>query len=169
MKDTHTISVKPNTLQRLRVERGISVRDMVEVVAAIYPRYDKVLHSKCEHGEEYGIRLRADAERTLREHFALRGPEGARRPRRSKPYRVQVRLTETAYRLLQQAISRSGATVQDLIEGWILDYIKNSEVKEGAPQGRLGARTAAQPLRRPVAATRPCAGAGPTKEHGDAV
>ena len=106
------------------------MRDMVEVVAAIYPKYDKVLHSKCEHGEEYGIRLRADAERTLREHFALRGAGAPHRPRRSKPYRVQVRLTETAYRLLQQAISRTGATMQTLIEGWILDYI-DKEVKHG--------------------------------------
>lgn len=120
----------PNLLRCMRVERGIPVRDMVEVVAAIYPRYDKVLHSKCEHGEEYGVRLMADAERTLREHFRLSGPDAPHRPRRSKPCRVQVRLTEAAYRLLQQAISRSGATMQSLIEGLILDYI-DKEVNHG--------------------------------------
>ena len=127
--------VMPNPLQRLRIDRGIPVRDMVEVVAAIYPKYDKVLHSKCEHGEEYGIRLRADAERTLKEHFALTGPDAPRRPRRSKPCRVQVRLTEAAYRLLQQAIARSGTTMQDLIEGLILNYIKDSEERREPRRG----------------------------------
>lgn len=120
--------VKPkptNLLQRLRTERGIPARDLVEVVAAIYPKYDKTLHSKVEHGEEYGIRLRADAERALREHFAPDRPSAARKPRRSKPHRVQVRLSEAVYSLLQQRLARSETTMQDLIEGLILKYIAN--------------------------------------------
>ena len=39
-----------NDLQILRLGKGVPAQDMVELVRKLYPKYDKTLHSKCEHG-----------------------------------------------------------------------------------------------------------------------
>lgn len=82
-------------LRALRSERHIPVTDIVEVVASIYPKFDRYLLSKAEHGDEYGIRLRADAERDLMTKFAIKSrgrAEAHRKPNRSKPKRIPAAL-----------------------------------------------------------------------------
>lgn len=118
-----------NRLQALRIDNGIPVKDMVEVVQALYPKYDKVMQSKCEHGEEYGIQLRADAMRALVVRFAPDRRNAHKASGRSKPYRIQARLTETVYRQLQRIVKSQGATMQDFVEGLILDYITKRKEK----------------------------------------
>ena len=118
-----------NPLQRLRLERGIPVKDMVEVVQALYPKYDKVMQSKCEHGEEYGIQLRADAMRALVIRFAPDRRKSLKASGRSKPYRIQARLTEAVYRPLQHVVKSQGVTMQDFVERLILDYITKRKEK----------------------------------------
>lgn len=59
-----------NELMELRVGRGLPAREMVAVVQELYPKYDKTMQSKCEHGEEYGVLLRPDALTALYSRFA---------------------------------------------------------------------------------------------------
>ena len=112
-------------IRALRSERHIPVGDIVEVVASVYPRFDRYLLSKVEHGEEYGIRLRADAWHTLMAHFKLAqdGSKARRTPNRSKPKRISCRLTEKAYGLLQRELDRTGMTMQGFIEALITQAI----------------------------------------------
>ena len=45
-------------LRELRLSKQIPAKDMVAVVQAIYPKYDKTVQSKCENGDAYGVSLR---------------------------------------------------------------------------------------------------------------
>lgn len=115
-------------LRALRSERHIPVTDIVEVVASIYPKFDRYLLSKAEHGDEYGIRLRADAERDLMTKFAIKSQgraEAHRKPNRSKPKRITCRLAETTYGALQRLIERNGMTMQAFVETLILKALQN--------------------------------------------
>ena len=47
-------------LRELRLSKQIPAKDMVAVVQAIYPKYDKTVQSKCENGDAYGVSLRPD-------------------------------------------------------------------------------------------------------------
>lgn len=131
---THILSNLPadvKALRALRSERHIPVADIVEVVASIYPRFDRYLLSKAEHGEEYGIRLRSDAQHELMEHFRVApedGSKGPSKPRRSKPKRITCRLTEKAYGALQRELERTGMTMQGYIEGLITKALNGGEV-----------------------------------------
>lgn len=40
-------------LRELRLSKQIPAKDMVAVVQAIYPKYDKTVQSKCENGDAY--------------------------------------------------------------------------------------------------------------------
>ena len=108
-------------IRALRSERHIPVADIVEVVSAIYPRFDRYLLSKVEHGEEYGIRLRADAQHELLTHFKATedSSKARRKPSRSKPRRISCRLTDKAYGLLQRELDRTGVTMQSWLEALI--------------------------------------------------
>ena len=57
-------------LRELRLSKQIPAKDMVAVVQAIYPKYDKTVQSKCENGDAYGVSLRPDAMAALYSHFA---------------------------------------------------------------------------------------------------
>lgn len=116
-------------IRDLRTERHIPVGDIVEVVASVYPRFDRYLLSKVEHGEEYGIRLRADAWHTLMTHFKLAqdGSKARRTPNRTKPKRISCRLTEKAYGLLQRELDRTGMTMQGFIEALITQAISGGK------------------------------------------
>lgn len=109
-------------IRALRSERHIPVADIVEVVASAYPKFDRYLLSKVEHGDEYGIRLRADAERDLMMRFSsesLVRAEAHRKPNRSKPKRITCRLMETTYEALQRLIEQNGVTMQGFLEALI--------------------------------------------------
>lgn len=118
------LAVKPNIITSLRLANGLPVRDMVAVVHALYPKYEKTLHSKCEHGAEYGIQLRPDALRALLDAFA---PELARRQaydheRNSR--RIQARLEADVLYRFRMVLAEDGYTVQDWIEKQVLEYIE---------------------------------------------
>lgn len=112
-----------NDLRQLRLSTAAPVTEMVDIVRTLYPKYDKTLQSKCEHGEEYGIQLRSDAMRALLHRFAPDGRGAPKADGRTKPYRIQARLTKAVYGQLQQLVGERGATMQDFIEGLILDYL----------------------------------------------
>lgn len=112
-----------NAIQRLRLERHIPVRDMVEMVQTLYPGYDRFLHSKVDNGAKYGVRLRADAERLLLEHFAEKPRKPPKTVRRSKPCRITARLSEPVFEQLQRAMRESGQTMQTYIEQIIIQHL----------------------------------------------
>ena len=66
-------------LRELRLSKQIPAKDMVAVVQAIYPKYDKTVQSKCENGEAYGVSLRPDAMAAL--YGAGREPQDGQKGR----------------------------------------------------------------------------------------
>ena len=120
---------KGNELRKLRLEKNIPAKDMVVVVRAIYPKYDKTMQSKCENGDEYGVSLRPDAMNALYEQFA---PEQlAKKPKRDNHRlkgRVSCRLEDADFSALQQRMSKDGyTTAQNLLTELVRQYL-NGEV-----------------------------------------
>lgn len=118
-------------LRTLRISAGITARDMIEVVQTIYPKYDKIIQSKCEHGDEYGIQLRPDAMKALLARFAPEPRKSAPQPRRSKPNRIQARLDDSLYARLQLAVKRDGITIQQFIEQKVQEYLAQHDHLKG--------------------------------------
>lgn len=113
-----------NDIQALRLESKASVPDMVAAVQVIYPKYDRYLHSKVEHGEEYGIDLRSDAKRALVAAFAPENRKRRKIDRRTRPKRIQARVSDQTYAALQRIIGRSGITMQSFIDSLIIQYFR---------------------------------------------
>lgn len=121
--------VNPNSLRELRIGKNIPAKDMVETVKAIYPKFDKALQSKCEHGDEYGIEL---MKRAMDELYSIYAPEmlqqikHIRDGRHKLKKKVMCRLPDEDYELLQQYIREDGyATMQDWLSLQITKYLNN--------------------------------------------
>ena len=132
MDNTHCIvhdkapDVKPANLLRQIEESGVKPAEMIATVQRLYPGYEKTLHSKCKNGEKYGIMLRPDAMAAVVTRFAPELRNGLRSDRRSKPRRVQARLSEAVYGALQRALRAKGVTVQQWIEDSALGLINQT-------------------------------------------
>jgi len=112
-------------LKRLRTSKNIPARNMVDVVKAIYPKYDKTVQSKCENGAVYGVCLRTDAMEAIVTKFA---PELKTKKKDSHRLtcRISCRLEDAEYRALQQNIKADGyTTTQD----WLTDVVKRYNAK----------------------------------------
>ena len=120
----------------LQDNRHIPTADIVEVVAAIYPKFDRFLLSKVKHGDETGIRLRADAQHELLIHFKVTqdASKAKHKPNRSKPNRISCRLTDKAYGLLQRELDRTGVTMQSWLEALIAKALTSAERSEAEPE-----------------------------------
>ena len=105
-------------------ERHIPDADQVEVVRALYPGFDGTLLSKCRRYRKYGVMVRPDAMGALAEHFRVEAQDGPRKPVRRKPNRVQCRLSDAVYGLLQRRIAKTGQTMQNYVESVILADIQ---------------------------------------------
>lgn len=114
-------------LRELRVTKQIPAKDMVAVVQALYPKYDKTVQSKCENGEAYGVTIRPDAMKALYERFAperLEPPKKTRHGQHRLTCRITCRLEDDDYAALQQLIEASGcATVQEWLTGVVRGLI----------------------------------------------
>lgn len=121
-KSTH------NELMELRVGRGLPAREMVAVVQELYPKYDKTMQSKCEHGEEYGVLLRPDALKALYRHFApelLEPKKQTRHGQHRLTCRISVRLENSTFAALQQRMQADGyQTFQELLTALVLRYVE---------------------------------------------
>lgn len=115
--------VKPGNLLQQIEKSGVKSSEMVAVVQRLYPGYDRFLHSKCRNGEKYGIMLRPDAMDAVVTEFAPELRNAHRSGPRSKPMRIQARLTEAVYGALQQALRAKGVTAQRWIEDLVLAFI----------------------------------------------
>ena len=104
-------------LRELRLSKQIPAKDMVAVVQAIYPKYDKTVQSKCENGDAYGVSLRPDAMAALYAHFAPELAEGRKAVKKDAhrlTCRISARLETADYGALQRLIEAEGyATTQD--------------------------------------------------------
>ena len=120
-----------NDLRDLRVRKQLPVKDMVEVVRELYPKFDKTVQSKCENGDAYGILLRPDAMDALYRRFApdiLEGRRLARRERHRLTCRISARLENADYAALQQHLKADGyATMQDLLTDLVRRYLTETE------------------------------------------
>ena len=120
-----------NDLRDLRVQKQLPVKDMVEVVRELYPKFDKTVQSKCENGDAYGILLRSDAMDALYKRFApdiLEGRRLARRERHRLTCRISARLENEDYAALQRHLKADGyATMQDLLTDLVRRYLKAKE------------------------------------------
>lgn len=123
--------VKPANLLRQIEEGGVKPSEIVSTVQRLYPGYEKTLHSKCKNGEKYGIMLRPDAMAAVVTQFAPELRTTARRDVRTKPRRIQARLSEAVYGALQQALRAKGVTVQQWIEDLALTLIAQEGEKDG--------------------------------------
>ena len=111
-----------------RVERAPAFQaDMVAVVQAIYPKYDKTVQSKCENGDAYGVSLRPDAMAALYAHFAPELAEGRKAVKKDAhrlTCRISARLETADYEALQRLIEAEGyATTQDWLTATVRRYI----------------------------------------------
>ena len=100
-------------LRELRLSKQIPAKDMVAVVQAIYPKYDKTVQSKCENGDAYGVSLRPDAMAALYAHFAPELAEGRKAVKKDAhrlTCRISARLETADYEALQRLIEAEGYT-----------------------------------------------------------
>ena len=114
-------------LRELRLSKQIPAKDMVAVVQAIYPKYDKTIQSKCENGGTYGVSLRPDAMAALYAHFAPELAEGRKAVKKDAhrlTCRISARLETADYKALQRLIEAEGyATTQDWLTATVRRYI----------------------------------------------
>ena len=101
-------------------DRHIPDMDQVEVVRTIYPGFDGTLLSKCRNYRKYGVRIRTDALNALAEHFRITATDAPHKRHRKKPNRIQCRLSDALFELLQKRLKRTGQTTQDYLETVIL-------------------------------------------------
>lgn len=120
-------------IKQFRISRGVEVKDMVSVLRDYYPGYDKSLQSKVENPDKYGVRLLEEAEGLLLGEFAQK-PSAPPRPSGHKLHRrVQARLTEHDYGLLQLLKERYGyPTMQITLTTLIKQRIHQEGFEDGA-------------------------------------
>lgn len=112
-------------LRELRISRQLPAKEMVAVVQAIYPKYDKTLQSKCERGNEYGIQLRRDAMDALHARFSTETKTEPAKKKKGDGHkltcRISCRLTNEDYAELQQFIKDDGF---DTMQAWLTHRIR---------------------------------------------
>lgn len=121
----------PEELRELRISKQIPAKEMVAVVQAIYPKYDKTVQSKCENGEAYGVSIRPDALEALYSQFAPELLEARREPKKERhrlTCRISARLENADFEALQQNIQTDGyETMQD----WLTDIVREYNQRKG--------------------------------------
>lgn len=125
--------MRENALRDLRVTKNIPVKEMVAVVRVKHPKYDKHLHSKCEHGEDYGIQLCEDAMNDLRVVYAseqlampeVKNPSGP--DRHLLKNRVSCRLPDDLYEKFIKYTREDGYNTQDWLAETVGKYVRRKD------------------------------------------
>lgn len=116
--------VKTEPLRELRISKAIPAKEMVDVVRAIFPKYDKMLQSKCERSSEYGVRIRPEAMDALAAKYAPDEVEKIKRKRRGGhrlTCRVTCRLEDAEYAEVVKTVREEGF---DTIQSWLAFNIR---------------------------------------------
>ena len=117
-----------NEITQLRVKKNLSSRDMVEVVKPLYPKFDKITLSKCEHGDLYGIEIKSDALRELYRSFGQNLTIAKKKDNRRLNHHLTVRVDDTDFELLKQNQKKHGFdTLQDCLSALIKTYNSKSK------------------------------------------
>lgn len=120
-----------NELRDLRVRHQLPVKDMVEIVRTLYPKYDKTVQSKCENSSSYGTTLMPDAMELLYKTYEPTALEGRKKPPKEKhrlTCRISARLEDGDYKALQQHLDADGySTMQELLTDLVRRYLKEKE------------------------------------------
>lgn len=115
-------------LRALRISKQIPAKKMVAVVRELYPKYDKTMQSKCERGDEYGVRIREDALEALYVKFApelLEKKQSKRSSGHKLKCRISCRLPDEVHAELLEFISEDGyKTMQDWLTDTVDKYIR---------------------------------------------
>lgn len=115
-------------LRELRLSKQIPAKKMVAVVRQLYPKYDKTMQSKCERGDEYGIRIREDAMEALYAAFApeqLEQKQAKRSSGHKLKCRISCRLPDEVHAELLEFIKEDGfKTMQDWLTDTVEKYIR---------------------------------------------
>jgi hypothetical protein len=115
-----------NELRAMRMRLELPVKEMVDVVRELFPKYDKTTQSKCENSDAYGVVLRPEAMQALRERF-----EPEKRDKHKLTCRISCRLEAEAYEALQQKLTADGyATMQELVTELVRRYIGKDDVAD---------------------------------------
>lgn len=116
-----------SSLTDSRVRHG--VKACVDAVHRVgYPKFNKVLHSQCEHPEKYGVQLVPDAWAAIK---ALDAPKN-RVERRKKTNRYYFRLTDAQAKGLEKLLKKLGyATVQSFCEALIQKEAERNGIAAG--------------------------------------
>lgn len=124
---TLSVPAEENPLRELRAAKNIPVREMVACVRELFPRYDKHLHSKCEHGEVYGILLNPKAMDALRVKYAP-AQKQTRHGKHRLTKRISCRLTDEDYESLLRFTHEDGfEKMQDWLTDVVRQYIKRKQ------------------------------------------
>ena len=122
---------KADELRELRISRKIPAKDMVAVVQELYPRFDKPMLSKCEHGDECGVSIPDDALDLLYARFApdlQASIQNRKKDRHKLPCRISARLPEWLYEALQQRMRADGyVSAQNWIYTAVINYIDKGD------------------------------------------
>lgn len=123
-----------------RAEKDLTPRQIISAMQGEYSHYNKAVQSMVEHPEKYGVQLTAAAERLLLElfgpsqhltaadvAFTADAPTAENRrpaPRRAKPNRLTVRLTDELYHKVKQLMAANSITTDQqflefLINNWL--------------------------------------------------
>lgn len=96
------------------IRRKCGTSACVKAVRVEFPRFDRYLLSKCEHPEDYGVKLMPNAEARIK---ALEAAGTVKPENRKKRRRYCFRLTDSGAEALQRLCEAIGcATVQSLCE-----------------------------------------------------
>lgn len=123
-------------LRSLRLDVGVSPKEIVETVQELYPKYDRAALTKCERGNEYGVTLQPDALAALYKKYAPQGTATSRRrkDRHRLTDRIYCRLEKEAYSALQRQMQADGyATVQQLIADLVRQYLEKGDLNGKYP------------------------------------
>lgn len=118
-----------NPLRDLRVANNIPVKEMVSTVRELFPRYDKHLHSKCEHGETYGILLNPKAMDALRVKYAP-AKKQTRHGKHKLTKRISCRLPDDLYEKFLRYSREDGYNTQDWLADMVGKYVKKKYISE---------------------------------------
>lgn len=115
------------SLKKLRTEKDIPAKDMVEVIRAKFPKYDKTVQSKCENGELYGVCLLPEAVDAVCEAFAPELKHTRKKDTHRLTCRISCRLENADYEQLQHNLKADGYTTQDWLTVMVRQYNKEKE------------------------------------------
>lgn len=132
--------VKPNLLRELREDKGIPPKELVKDIKALYPRFDRPLLTKAEHGDEYGVDLRRDAVEMLAGKYGIpldRAIPEKREDSHRLRCKIACRLEDDDYNDLLQFIHEDGF---EQMQAWLTFRVRkylNQKRKAAIKHGRV--------------------------------